>query len=162
MRVRRFVLSGYMFEVLNHSRSFPTFNYLTALAGLMRCSHCEKCCQATEMELCEADIARMERGGYRREDFSSRGADGIPRLRNVGEHCFFYDHERKRCKEYARRPLGCVIYPVNISVDGEIVIDELCPEGNTMSFDEVGSKGRRLRELLNTIALEAQRWLQKG
>lgn len=127
----------------------------------MRCTHCEKCCQATEMELCEADLARMERAGYRREEFSSRGADGIPRLRNAGEYCYFYDHGRKRCKEYARRPLGCEIYPVNMSVDGEIVIDGLCPERASLSSDEVEVKGRELRQLLRTISLEARRWLRK-
>lgn len=127
----------------------------------MRCTHCEKCCEATEMELCEDDIARMERGGYRQEDFTILGADGIPRLRNVGQCCFFYDHEQKRCKEYARRPLGCEIYPVNVSVDGEIVVDELCPECDTLSRKEIDSKGRQLRELLKTIKLEAGRRQQQ-
>jgi Fe-S-cluster containining protein len=123
----------------------------------MRCSHCEKCCQETEMELCDADIERLERRGYRREDFSQIGADGIPRLRNVGSFCFFYNHERKRCTEYAARPLGCVIYPVNLSDDGEIVIDESCPTADTLTQEEIGSKGQRLRQLLETIDQEAKR-----
>ena len=109
------------------------------------------------MELCEADVARMEQKGYRREDFTIRGADGIPRLRNAGEYCFFYDHEQKRCREYACRPLGCQIYPVNVSVDGEIVIDELCPESGTLSRREMDAKGRQLRDLLKIIKLEAER-----
>lgn len=128
----------------------------------MRCTHCEKCCEATEMELCEADVARMERGGYRQEDFVIPGADGIPRLRNVGRYCYFYDHEQKRCKEYGRRPLGCEIYPVNVSVDGETVIDELCPECDTLSRKEIDAKGRQLRDLLKTIKLEAGRRGQRG
>lgn len=138
-----------------------TFNYTASLALPMHCSHCEKCCQATEMELCEADIARLEQAGYRRRDFSSRGKEGIPRLRNVGEYCYFYDHELKRCKEYACRPLGCEIYPVNMSVDGEILVDGLCPECGTLTSEEVETKGWRLRELLNTISLEARQWLRK-
>jgi len=103
------------------------------------------------MELCGADISRLERLGYRKDEFSQRGTDGIPRLRNVGGYCFFYDHDRKRCKEYASRPLGCVIYPVNLAEDGEIVIDRLCPEADTLTPHEIENKGRRLRQLIKTI-----------
>jgi hypothetical protein len=108
------------------------------------------------MELCKADIARLERRGYKKDDFSRPGTDGIPRLRNVGEYCFFYDHDRKRCKEYAHRPLGCVMYPINLTTDGEIVIDRLCPEADTLTPEEIESKGKRLRLLLDTIHLEAR------
>jgi len=132
----------------------PSFNYPADLVGWMRCSHCEKCCRDTEMELCETDIARLERKGYERDDFVRRGADGIPRLRNAGEYCFFYDHESRRCREYSRRPLGCVIYPVNMWPDGEVVVDELCPEASSIGREELDSKVRRLRKLLDTIALE--------
>jgi len=123
----------------------------------MRCSHCERCCQETEMELCEADMARLERRGYRREDFSQKGADGITRLRNTRGRCFFYDRDSKRCKEYARRPLGCAIYPVNLTADGEIIVDEDCPDADTLTPKEIRDKGRRLRSLLETIDQEAKR-----
>ncbi|TFG55086.1 MAG: YkgJ family cysteine cluster protein [Methanomassiliicoccus sp.] len=123
----------------------------------MRCSHCTKCCQDTQMELCRTDIARLVRRGYQENDFYSIGEDGIPRLKNVDGHCYFFDGEKKRCKEYASRPLGCSIYPVNLTDDGEIVIDELCPEGGTLTRDEVQEKGRRLRRLLDTIDAEASR-----
>ena len=122
----------------------------------MRCSHCEKCCEDTEMELCKADIARLERRGYKKDDFSRSGTDGVTRLRNVGAYCFFYDHDLKRCKEYTRRPLGCVNYPINSTPDGEIVIDRLCPEAETLTPEEIESKGKRLRLLLDTICLEAR------
>lgn len=122
----------------------------------MHCSHCEKCCRETEMPLCNADIARLERRGYDRKYFAHRGADGIPRLRNAGDYCYFYDHERRRCSEYPHRPLGCVIYPVNISIDGEVVVDELCPEASSVGREEFDGKGRRLRMLLDTIALEVK------
>lgn len=123
----------------------------------MRCTHCEKCCQATEMELCGADIARLERRGYQKDDFSYVGTDGIPRLRNVGPSCYFYDHERKRCAEYASRPLGCSIYPVNLSADGGIVVDESCPAADTVTHEEIVAKGQRLHKLLDTIDQEAMR-----
>jgi uncharacterized protein len=141
-------------KTLVRSRSPPSFNYPAVLVGWMRCSHCEKCCHETEMQLCKTDIARFELRGYRREDFVLRGADGIDRLRNTGDYCYFYDHKRKRCREYSRRPLGCVLYPVNISVDGVVVVDELCPEASSVGREELENKGRRLRMLLDTIALE--------
>jgi len=114
------------------------------------------------MELCKADIERLERRGYERSDFSCRGADGTHRLRNVGAYCFFYDHDRKRCKEYASRPLGCVIYPVNLTPEGHVVIDSLCPEGDTLRRNEIESKGRRLRQLLDTIDMESRESTQSG
>jgi Fe-S-cluster containining protein len=108
------------------------------------------------MELCNADIARLERRGYNKDDFSCQGADGVPRLRNVGAHCFFYDHDRKRCKEYASRPLGCAIYPVNLTPEGDVVIDSLCPEADTLTKAEIESKSRLIRLLLKAINLEAR------
>jgi hypothetical protein len=106
------------------------------------------------MELCRADRARLERRGYRQNDFCSQGDDGIYRLVNVNGHCFFFDEVGKRCKEYAARPLGCSIYPVNLTEDGEVVLDVLCPEVASMSDEEVAEKGRKLRRLLNTIDAE--------
>lgn len=128
----------------------------------MRCSHCGKCCQDTRMELCGADIERLERRGYRAEDFSQVGEDRIPRLRNRDGHCFFFDPVAKRCREYAARPLGCSIYPVNLTEDGEVVLDDLCPEGQSLSEEEREEKGRRLKRLLDTIDAEAERELTRS
>jgi len=83
------------------------------------------------------------------------GQDRIPRLRNVDGHCFFFDRDQERCREYAARPLGCNIYPVNLTDDDDIVIDDLCPEGRTLTKEEVREKGERLRRLLDTIDAEA-------
>jgi len=123
----------------------------------MRCTHCEKCCHETEMELCEADVVRLERLGFRKDDFSLRRADGVRRLVNRDGYCFFYDRAAKRCSVYPRRPLGCVIYPVNLSEYGDVVVDELCPESGSVSEAERVEKGRRLRSLVDTIASEAAR-----
>lgn len=123
----------------------------------MRCTHCEKCCRDTEMMLCEADLRRLERAGHARDGFSLVDEDGVRRLRNKDGYCHFYDVDAKRCSEYARRPLGCVLYPVNMSSDGEVVLDELCPEADTVTSDEFEEKGRRLQMLLDTIATEARR-----
>lgn len=121
----------------------------------MRCTHCTKCCLDTRMELCRADRVRLVRKGYREEDFCFRGEDGIYRLRNLDGHCFFFDPSSGRCREYAARPLGCSIYPVNLTEDGEVVLDDLCPEGRSLSAEEREEKGRRLKRLLETIDAEA-------
>ncbi len=109
------------------------------------------------MELCRADRLRLVRKGYAEDDFCSRGADGIYRLRNVDGRCYFFDPSSMRCREYAARPLGCSIYPVNMTEDGEVIIDALCPEGATISKEELEEKGRRLRRLLITIDSEASK-----
>ena len=109
------------------------------------------------MELSEGDIARLERRGHKRTEFCYIGVDQIPRLRNVGVWCFFYDTERKRCREYAARPLGCALYPVNLDEDGRFVLDALCPEAGSITDQELQLKGKRLRMLVNTIDAEAKR-----
>lgn len=123
----------------------------------MRCSRCGECCRDTHMELCDADVRRLERAGYPSDDFSERGPDGVRRLRNRDGHCYFFDADKGRCSEYARRPLGCVIYPVNMSEGGTVVVDEGCPEAATVTRSELEDKGRRLRMLLETIRSEARR-----
>jgi Fe-S-cluster containining protein len=125
--------------------------------GGMRCSHCQYCCRDTMMELCESDIARLERRGHRREEFSYLSVDNIPRLRNVGIWCFFYDPHTKRCREYRSRPLGCALYPVNVDEQGRPVIDPDCPQGDTVDPKELQLKARRLKLLLTTIDAEASR-----
>lgn len=127
----------------------------------MRCSHCTKCCQDTRMELCRADIARLERRGHLAQDILIIGEDGIPRLRNVDGHCVLFDVERKRCREYASRPLGCNIYPVNLTEDDEVVVDEICPEGATLTREEIKEKSSQLRRLLDTIDSEARKNVRK-
>jgi uncharacterized protein len=107
------------------------------------------------MELCRADIMRLERRGHQRGEFSQTGADGIPRLRNSEGYCFFYDHDLKRCREYASRPQGCRIYPVILSSEDAIVVDKLCPENETLTEQEIELKGRKLRRLLAKIDSEA-------
>jgi Fe-S-cluster containining protein len=109
------------------------------------------------MELCRADIARLERRGYAKDDFSHVDADGITRLRNSGGYCFFYDRDRKRCKEYASRPRGCAIYPVILSAEGEVIVDKLCPEADTLTQEEIESKGQHLLQLLDMIDSEVRK-----
>jgi Fe-S-cluster containining protein len=107
------------------------------------------------MELSGADISRLERRGHRQKDFCYIGVDLIPRLKNVGVWCYFYDPDKRRCREYASRPLGCALYPVNIDEDGRYVIDGLCTEAGSINAQELQLKGKRLKMLVDTIDAEA-------
>ncbi|HOL07213.1 MAG TPA: YkgJ family cysteine cluster protein [Methanomassiliicoccaceae archaeon] len=122
----------------------------------MRCTNRQRCCRDTMMELSEAAIVRLERRGHRRDVFVVMGEDRIPRLRNVDGWCIFYDPRAGRCREYRSRPLGCVIYPVNLDEDGDIIVDDLCPQAGTIPAREMEERGRRLRSLLDTIDREAE------
>jgi len=112
------------------------------------------------MEITEADAARLERRGRRRDAFCYVGVDGILRLRNEGAYCALYDVDKGRCSEYQSRPLGCAIYPVNIDEDGRICLDGTCPQHSTVSAQEADLKGRRLKGLIATIDAEAAKRLR--
>jgi len=123
----------------------------------MRCSKCGKCCERTEMLLSKEDIERLESVGFSREDFAVTGGDGLTRLRNVGEWCYFYDSEKKKCQVYEYRPLGCRIYPVVYSIDEGVITDELCPMRNTISKHELRMKEKILFKHLKKMADEVNR-----
>lgn len=112
------------------------------------------------MELCQADIVRLVRRGHADGSFYEISEDGIPRLINARGFCVLFDREKRRCSEYAARPLGCTIYPVNLTEDGEAVIDEICPEGDSLTDQEIGEKAGRLKRLLETIDAEAAKRLR--
>lgn len=120
----------------------------------MQCSHCSKCCEETEMELSSRDVKRLEKAGYRREEFTITGKDRVTRLRNIEGWCYFYNQVEKRCSVYENRPLGCYLYPAVYSVDDGVIIDELCPMGETMVEHELRTKGKILIKLLKTIENE--------
>lgn len=122
----------------------------------MRCSHCGKCCEETEMWLSKADIERLERAGHRREDFVRYDEQGFAQLRNRDGYCVFYDFSLRRCGAYSDRPLGCRVYPVVYSEDEGIMVHDLCPMKETLSSREMKQKSRQLLKLLRTIFKEAK------
>ena len=121
----------------------------------MKCSRCVRCCLETRMELSMEDIQRLKARGFSRKEFSEEGEDGILRLRNVKGACFFLVKLEKRCRAYSFRPRGCAIYPVNITEDGEIVVDDECPRASTITDAELKRKGEELRRLISRIDAEA-------
>jgi Fe-S-cluster containining protein len=122
----------------------------------MRCSHCGKCCEETEMLLSRADTKRLERAGYDTRKFARQDKDGYARLRNRHGFCVFYDVERRRCRVYRFRPLGCRVYPVIFSEEEGVVVDDICPVRETVSRVELELKGKIVVRLLRRIDREAE------
>jgi len=106
------------------------------------------------MLLSKEDTERLERVGFDREDFTVTGGDGLTRLRNVGEWCYFYDPEERKCQVYEYRPLGCFIYPVIYSNEEGVITDEICSMRHTISKHELKTKGQILLKHLKKITSE--------
>jgi len=121
----------------------------------MHCSHCGICCEKTEMMLSSADVERLERVGYDRQEFARYDRHGFVRLRNRHGFCVFYDFEKCRCRIYEHRPSGCRIYPVIYGEREGLVVDYLCPMKNSVSGTELKRKGKKVIELLQRIDNEA-------
>ena len=119
----------------------------------LHCLKCGICCEETMMELSVDDIKRLEAKGFRLEDFTVQ-KDGVTQLRNVGGYCYFYSQADKRCQIYEERPMGCRIYPVVYLVNEGMIVDELCPMGQTIPKHELMIKGKTLDILLKKIDCE--------
>jgi Fe-S-cluster containining protein len=109
------------------------------------------------MLLSEEDIRLLEKAGYNQEKFAHFTKQGYAQLRNQQGYCIFYDPEKHRCKVYKHRPLGCRIYPVIYSEEEGVIVDDLCPESNTVSAAEVEHKTAKLTKLLQRIDNEAKK-----
>ncbi len=102
------------------------------------------------MELSSEDIKRLEETGYRLEEFAVID-NGLTRLRNVDGCCYFYSRADKKCRIYGKRPVGCYLYPVVYLANEGAIVDELCPMGQTISEQELRTKGKILDKLLKKI-----------
>jgi Fe-S-cluster containining protein len=106
------------------------------------------------MELSVDDIKRLEKKGFRLEDFTVQNDDGATQLRNVGGYCYFYNPADKKCQIYEDRPIGCCVYPVVYLVNEGMIVDELCPMGQTIPKHELMTKGKTLDQLLKKLNYE--------
>jgi Fe-S-cluster containining protein len=102
------------------------------------------------MEISSEDVKRLEKAGYRLEEFAVID-DSLTRLRNVDGCCYFYSRADKKCRIYRKRPLGCYLYPVVYLANEGVIVDELCPMGQTISEQELRTKGKILGRLLKKI-----------
>ncbi len=107
------------------------------------------------MELSSEDIERLEETGYRLDEFAVVD-DDVTRLRNVDKKCYFYNMSERKCRVYESRPLGCYLYPV-VYLEGEgAVVDRLCPMWETISEQELRTKGKILNILLKNLDVESR------
>ena len=130
----------------------------------MRCSHCGVCCTETEMLLSQNDIIRLTKLGFSKRYFVRFDKQGYAFLKNKDGYCVFYDRNRHQCSVYPDRPRGCHVYPVILDEDVGIILDDLCPERDTISDNEKIEKGKRVMRLLQEIDNEAveRRFLTKS
>jgi len=122
----------------------------------MRCSHCGICCKKTEMLLSNTDIELLEKDGHNRLEFVRHDKNGYAKLRNRKGYCVFHDSVKHRCKVYKHRPSGCRTYPVVLSEEDGLIVDDLCPEKNSVSADELKRKGMKVVKLLDRIDSETE------
>ncbi len=116
----------------------------------MKCNRCAKCCHETRMLLSKKDIERLERRGFKREEFAVRLPTGLYQLRNVEGACFFL--RGGLCSVYSDRPEGCRYYPVVLSADGrKCVRDKFCPLYYTVSRGELKEICPKLKRLYREI-----------
>lgn len=122
---------------------------------------CSACCHDTQMPLTEADVARLEALGHRREEFTRPSTDGRgwPQLRTreadaegAPRPCFFL--RDGRCSVYEHRPEGCRVYPFVLTEDGKLARDEDCPHRDEFPHDP--SARRRLARVVWTLDAEAR------
>ncbi len=86
------------------------------------------------MPLSQDDVRRLERLGYRKEDFSIV-VGGIRRLRNVSGRCFFLSPDG-RCTVYSERPEGCRLYPAVLNPETmEAEVDGVCPKAGEVVIE---------------------------
>lgn len=112
------------------------------------------------MPLTEADIARLEALGHRREDFAMPGEHGWLQLRTrdapagtTTRPCVFL--RDGRCSVYAERPQGCRVYPLVLDGDGRLVRDVDCPFRDEFPLDPAAK--RRISRIVLTLDREAGR-----
>ena len=109
------------------------------------------------MLLSNEDIERLVRKGYKQDYFVRFDKEGYAMLRNQDGVCVFFDPEKRVCRERARRPLGCRIYPVMLDEDKGIVVDALCPTSESIAEKEKVKRGVKVVKLLKRIDAEAEK-----
>ena len=125
------------------------------------CRTCGVCCLKTEMQLSEDDIDRIEREfskQWLRDDFTEK-VEEFSQLKNVEDHCIFFNPSSNECKIYAYCPKGCKFYPLIYNIDdNQCELDPDCPHRNLFYRHppEYQKKCRELREWVKNELLKNQ------
>ncbi|MFW9848879.1 MAG: YkgJ family cysteine cluster protein [Candidatus Thorarchaeota archaeon] len=121
------------------------------------CEQVRLCCIETEMTITKQDANRIDALGYERHEYLIKTEDGFCELRNIDNHCFFYDPGTRECKIYENRPDGCRYYPIVYDVKKrKCVVDKDCPSRETMSREEIRKSCHKVRELVEKLMQEAK------
>ncbi len=111
--------------------------------------NCHKCCEETEMQLSKHDIRRIEKLGYKVDEFSEI-KDGVRVLKNVNGKCFFL--RNGKCSIYEFRPFGCKLYPIVWDVERKrAVVHDFCPLANSVSKLTLKKVERALKKHIQSI-----------
>ena len=96
-----------------------------------KCVDCGNCCRETEMILSGQEIDLIKNRNPKNlkvSDFVKKTVEGLFQLKNVDNHCVFFDPIAKLCKIYTIRPQGCQFYPLIYDSDKRLcVLDQDCP-----------------------------------
>lgn len=99
--------------------------------------NCCECCKETEMMLTGKDVERLERLGFKRDEFCVRDGNFL-KLRNIKGLCFFLDPGKGLCTVYENRPEGCRIYPIVFDLlRRKCILDKTCPYRDMVSEEEL-------------------------
>jgi uncharacterized protein len=109
------------------------------------------------MLLSVRDIERLEKKGYRQDFFMRLDSEGYAVLINYLGYCVFFNSEKKYCKVYKDRPLGCRIYPVIYDEEKGIIVDSLCSNRSSVTEEQKSKRGKKTLRLLERIDIEARR-----
>jgi hypothetical protein len=107
------------------------------------------------MLLSKKDITLLEKQGFDTKFFVTFDREGFAKLKNMDGYCVFYNRDKQRCRVYVNRPAGCRVYPVILDEEIGIILDDICPERDTITEAEKSLKGRKVINLLEKIDCEA-------
>ena len=99
------------------------------------CENCGNCCLETDMALSEQDIELILNndsiGNLRKKDFVVRSIKDYFQIKNIEDHCYFFNIKSKSCNIYNIRPQGCRFYPLIYDRDkGVCILDSDCPRNH--------------------------------
>lgn len=107
------------------------------------------------MILTPSDIVRIEKLGYDLREFTVKSSEYFYKLRNVSNHCYFFDNTTKLCKIYEHRPIGCRIYPLVIVLDlGVITVDNICPARDSVEVEDVIEKLPLIAKVIKELGVK--------
>jgi Fe-S-cluster containining protein len=126
-----------------------------SLGGVCVDFTCAICCKDTKMMLSLRDIEKIEKLGYKKNDFCFQDEDGFYKLHNVNGECFFL--VENECQIYSDRPQGCKFYPIVFDLDeNKAVLDDECPLITNISNKTLQSFTKDLKKFVSDLLRERE------